>query len=246
MWVNKTKKKIKLAQKFYTKRNWRSSKTGCNFPLFSSLATRKTSWHQVKFNIHHKQRYIYKLTEQIQHLTSLPIRVKISRGEVFVVGSSDETCGNQVCQWDGDIIKFRVPYCLETKYGKYVSIKIGNFDRNINRLPDSGAKTWHFYRKDSKWLATVQFTPSAVKQISRHSAYGCIGIDMNPGSIEWAYVDSDGNLKAHGQIPLIMGLRSGKQDAQIVNSCLHLAVLAQTYACPVVCENLDFTRKKDN
>lgn len=43
---------------------------------------------------------------------------------------------------------------------------------------------------------------------------------MNPGSIGWAYVDRDGNLKAHGQIPLQMGLPSGKQDAQIVSACL--------------------------
>lgn len=67
---------------------------------------------------------------------------------------------------------------------------------------------------------------------------------MNPGSIGWAYVDSDGNLKAKGQIPLQMGLPSGKQDAQIVDACLQLAALATTYACPVVCEELDFTEKK--
>jgi hypothetical protein len=46
--------------------------------------------------------------------------------------------------------------------------------------------------------------------------YGCIGIDMNPGSIGWAYVDTEGNLKAKGQIPLQMGLPNGKQQAQIV------------------------------
>ncbi len=66
----------------------------------------------------------------------------------------------------------------------------------------------------------MQFRAAPVKRVSRNSAYGCIGIDMNPGSIGWAYVDRDGNLKAHGQIPLQMGLPSGKQDAQIVSACL--------------------------
>lgn len=67
---------------------------------------------------------------------------------------------------------------------------------------------------------------------------------MNPGSIGWAYVDQDGNLKAHGQIPLQMGFPMGKQDAQIVDACLQLVNLATLYSCPVVCEELDFSRKK--
>jgi hypothetical protein len=68
------------------------------------------------------------------------------------------------------------------------------------------AKTWHFFRKDAKWNAAVQFTSAPVERVSRQSVYGCIGIDMNPGAIGWAYVNLHGNLKAHGQIPLQMGL----------------------------------------
>jgi hypothetical protein len=65
-WVNKAKKKVKLAQKFYAKKDWQHAKTGCIFPLSSSLETRKTNWHQLKFTIHHKQRYIHKLEQQIK------------------------------------------------------------------------------------------------------------------------------------------------------------------------------------
>jgi IS605 OrfB family transposase len=161
------------------------------------------------------------------------------------VGAKDEALGNQVCQWDGSEIKFRVPACLESKFGSYVSTKIGNFDRKIDRLPEDGSKTWHFYRKNGKWIVAVQFTPAPIKRVSRHSAYGCIGIDLNPGSIGWAYVDLHGNLKHHGQIPLQMGLPKGKQDAQIVDACLQLAILADTFACSIVCEELDFSDKKE-
>jgi len=42
-----------------------------------------------------------------------------------------------------------------------------------------------------------------------------------------------------------MGLPSGKQDAQIVDACLQLAALADKFACPVVCEKLDFSTKKE-
>jgi len=68
---------------------------------------------------------------------------------------------------------------------------------------------------------------------------------MNPGSIGWAYVDKDGNLKAHGQIPLQMGLPKGQQNTQIIDACFQLLTLANTYACPVVCEELDFSSKKE-
>jgi IS605 OrfB family transposase len=198
----------------------------------------------LKFAIHHKQRYIDKLSKQISCLKTAPIHVKIPYGDIFIVGSKDESFGNQSCQWNGSILRFRVPYSLEHKFGKYVESDIGNFDRNINRLPATGAKTWHFYRKDQKWVVAVQFTPAPVAPVSKPLAYGCIGIDMNPGSIGWAYVDMDGNLKAQGQIPLLMGLPTGQQNAQIVADCLQLATVASTFACPVVCEALDFTAKK--
>ena len=119
-WVSRATKKVKLAQKFYAKKNWQKSKTGCIFPVATFLETNKTNWHQLKFTIHHKQRYIHKLEQQIKCLKLAQVRVKVSRHEVFIVGSKDESYGNQVCQWDGDTIKFRVPYSLESKYGKYI------------------------------------------------------------------------------------------------------------------------------
>ncbi|MBD2491996.1 hypothetical protein [Aulosira sp. FACHB-615] len=244
-WITKSEKKLSDSAKFYAKKNWRNSKTGCRFPLSCSLRFRNTNWNNLRFQIHNKKRRAYKLSQQIEHLITAPIQIVIPRDQVFIVGSKSESFGNSACQWDGNIIKFRVPACLESKFGKQVITKLGNFDRNINRLPKDGAKTWHFYYKHNKWNAAVKFTPVPIERVSRHCAYGCIGIDMNPGSIGWAYIDKDGNLKSHGQIPLQMGLPSGKQDAQIVHACLHLARLATIFACPIVCEELDFSSKKE-
>jgi hypothetical protein len=244
-WMTNSEKKLANSVKFYTQKNWQNSQTRCRFSLSCSVQHRDTSWQNLRFQIHNKKRHAYQLTKQIEHLKTAPIQTVIPRHQAFVVGSKDESFGNQVCQWDGIILKFRVPACLESKFGKYVQTQLGNFDRNINRLPGEGSKTWHFYRKDGKWNAAVQFTPAPVKRVSRHSAYGGIGIDLNPGSIGWAYVDRDGNLKSHGQIPLQMGLPSGQQDAQIVDACLQLCTLADTLACPIVCEELDFSSKKE-
>ncbi|EDX74278.1 hypothetical protein MC7420_3802 [Coleofasciculus chthonoplastes PCC 7420] len=259
-WVARATKKINLARKFYGKKNWQSSKNGCNFPLSSNLKTRKTNWHHLRQGLHQKKRYIHRLQNQIKHLLRAKIRVKVSRGSVFIVGSKDESYGNQTCQWSEDTIKLtlrlrsastpseaevlRVPDCLEAKFGKYVTSKIGSFSRQINRLPNSGAKTWHFYRKENRWVVAVQFTPAAVEKVSREIQYGALGIDLNPSSIGWAYVDGQGNLKAQGTIPFQTGLPKGKQDAQLVDVCLKLSVLARDFKIPVLCENLDFSRKK--
>ena len=71
-----------------------------------------------------------------------------------------------------------------------------------------------------------------------------MGIDLNPGSIGYALVDLQGNLRQRGQIPLQMGLPRGKQNAQITDACLAIATLAANFECPVVCEELDFSSKK--
>jgi IS605 OrfB family transposase len=244
-WIEKQLKKIKHASKFYDKKNWILSKTGCIFPLSCDLKTRKTNWQLVRFNIHHKKRYIYKLENILQHLKSSPLHVKVSDSDIFIVGSIDETFGNQTCQWDGTVLKFRVPYCLSDRFGKYIETRIGNFDRNINRLPNGGAKTWHFYKKDNRWVIAVQFTPTPVTKISRPLQYGAIGIDLNPTEVGWAYVDFQGNLKKSGKIPLQPDLPSGKLRAQLVDVSLQIAILAETFSCPVVCEKLDFSVKKE-
>ena len=244
-WLKKAEKKLKLARKFYRKKNWQNSKSGCVFPLSSSLKYRQTNWQNLRFQIHKKKRKLTRYRQILATLKSIPIRARVPKNQAFIVGSKDESHGNQVCQWDGDNLKFRVPSCLESKFGKYVESKIGNFPRNINRLPATGAKTWHFYYKSGKWCVAVSFTPSKVEGVSRSVVYGCIGIDINPGSIGWAYIDAVGNLKAHDQIPLQTGLPKGKQQAQIVKACLELAALATKYQCPIVGEELDFSNKKE-
>ncbi|AUB36111.1 Transposase [Nostoc flagelliforme CCNUN1] len=244
-WIKKAERKLKLARKFYAKKNWQNSKTGCNFPLSCSLSYKDTNWQNLKFQIHHKKRKLYLIQSKIKFLKYKLIKVAVPHGQVFIVGSKDESFGNQIAQWDGKSITFRVPTRLESRFGKYVVSEVGNFDRNINRLSETGSKTWHLFKKDGKWNVAVQFTPSEVKRQSKDRNYGCIGIDMNPGSIGWSYVDTEGNLKAHGQIPLKMGLPSGRQQAQIVDACLSLANLAICFACPVVCEELDFANKKE-
>jgi IS605 OrfB family transposase len=217
-WVKTKSKLLKDDHKFYRQKNWQKSKTGLKLPLSCSIKYRNTNWQRLRFQIHHKQRY--------------------------VVGSSDETYGNQVCQWDGQILTFRVPHCLEEKFGRQVSVNLGGFERNINRMPETGAKTWHFFFKHGHWNVGVQFTPLKVPPVSRSIHYGCMGLDINPSEIAYAYVDNQGNLKKQGQFKLIQGLAKDKMEAQLVEVCLKIAQVAASHACSVVVEKLDFSQKK--
>lgn len=242
--------KTKLVQdsiKFYKKKNWQNSKTSCKLPLSCSLKHRggKTNRGYLRFLIHNKKRKLNVLKKKLTDLKIKAVNVTLPNCEVYVVGSSDEPLGNRNCQWDGNVIRFRVPYCLENKFGKFVEINFGSFkSRKAYRLPTQGCKTWHFFRKNEKWVAAVQFTPLVIEPVSRHRKYGCLGIDINPGSIGWAYLTRDGNLKEFGQIPLIQGLPKGKMEQQLVDACIELVHIATKYACPIVREKLDFSNKK--
>jgi hypothetical protein len=177
-WLKKTSKKLKNARKFYRKKNWQNSKSGCVFPISSSLKSRQTNWQNLKFILHNKKRKLARYRQILAVLKSTPVRVLVPKNQAFIVGSKDESYGNQICQWDGNNLRFRVPSCLESKFGKYVESKIGDFRSNINRLPANSAKTWHFYYKSGKWCAAVSFTPSEVKRVSHSVDYGGIGIDL--------------------------------------------------------------------
>lgn len=47
-WIEKAKKKLKNAQKFYRKKNWQLSCEGCMLPLSCDLKTRRTNWYKLK------------------------------------------------------------------------------------------------------------------------------------------------------------------------------------------------------
>ena len=140
-WLKKAERKLVLARKFYTKKKWQNSKTGCNFPIACSLQYKSTNWQNLRFQIHNKKRRLTLLVNRVEHLKLKTIKVFIPHSDIFVVVSKDESFGNQVCQWNGNQITFRVPKCLESRFGKTVYSLIGDFSRNINRLPECGAKT---------------------------------------------------------------------------------------------------------
>lgn len=86
-----------------------------------------THYQFAKVKLHNKKRYAHKLTRQIEHIKNSPLHVNLGNSmSVEIVGSKDESYGNQICQLDfiNKQLHIRVPYVLEEQYGKYITVKI--------------------------------------------------------------------------------------------------------------------------
>jgi IS605 OrfB family transposase len=254
-WLKKSENKLKNARKFYRKKHWQNSKTGCQFPLASSLSFKRTNWQSLRFQAHHKRRYIVHLARKIQALKVSPVHVSIpANAGAYMVGSKDEALGNQICQFDGSTLKIRVPACLEAKHGKYIECQIAPFPYGQDKLAqavernqvgDGLALTYRFYVKDLRWFMAVSFALPALKRVTRPRQWGCVGLDINPASIGFAVVNLDGNLVAHGQIKFdVSAKRRGQTLAIIADAVNQLVTLALTYGLPIVVEQLDFSAKR--
>ena len=74
---------------------------------------------------------------------------------------------------------------------------------------------------------------------------GCIGVDFNRDSVEWAYVLPDGNIKDKGKLPFRwQGFSTGQRQARMRDLVASLTDLAFRYQCPIAIESLDFSKKK--
>ncbi|MGB5636847.1 MAG: IS200/IS605 family accessory protein TnpB-related protein, partial [Waterburya sp.] len=165
------------------------------------------------------------------------------------VGSSDEKCGNQVCQLNSNgELKIRVPSRLESIFGKYVvtsglSFAYGQADLEYAQSMGK-AITIRFTRKKHKWYLSctvdVPDTP-----IITNKNNGVMGIDLNPNLIGWAICDLEGNLKKKGTLKInILSKNTAQTSAILGDAVRDLTQMAWNYGVPIVVENLDFTRKK--
>ncbi|WP_017293931.1 IS200/IS605 family accessory protein TnpB-related protein [Geminocystis herdmanii] len=173
---------------------------------------------------------------------------KTRSSQFTLVGSKDETNGNQNCQLLPQGLKIRVPPCYESIFGKYylienVKFSYGQSDVNY-ALNNQQALTFRFVKKGEKWYLYCSFDLPETPIIS-YRKNGMLGIDLNPNIIGWSYVDNEGNLKAKGQIKINVRDKSTNQTTAIIGDAVKkLVKLAYQYECPISVENLDFERKK--
>ena len=182
----------------------------------------------------------------------------------MMVGAKTYQSGNQLCRLtkDGEL-KITVPLCLLKQFGSHVQcdgvkFRYGQEFVDIALSPTrhkrglsyrngtEKAVTHRFVKRDEKWYLHTAVELPDIPWIS-HRKNGGIGIDLNVDNIAWAYCDSEGNLKQHGQINFDLEGKSSGQSTHILSLAIGQIIdIAAEKQCPIVIERLNFNSKKSS
>ena len=191
--------------------------------------------------------------------------------QIFVLGSQDETAGNQSCQAtlaaDGTIdLQLRLPDAMQQAHGKHLAIKGARFaygneaitaalasSQRIASTTRAGKPTvkrigsalsYRFVRDDKGWRVFVSCEAAPVKTTTR-SAIGSIGVDINSNHLAVSELDRFGNLVEFHRIDLhTYGKSTDQAKALIGDAAVAVVELASKAGKPLVIEKLDFAKKK--
>ena len=187
-----------------------------------------------------------------------------------IVGSKDETAGNQSCQAipaeDGSFtLRLRLPAAL-AEYGKTLDIPDVRFaygheqilaalqtSRRVQTTTKDGkeivkrtgaALSDRFVRDEKGWRVLVSVAAPAI-EIKTNAALGAVGVDVNADHLAVAETDRFGNLAGVTRIDLpLYGKNPDQAKALIGDACVEIAKLASQAGKPVVIEKLNFAKKK--
>ncbi len=183
-------------------------------------------------------------------------------GNFYSVGKGSVDGNNTMTpiHWIGDdnfTVTIKVPGFLQTDYGEKIVIpfEIKESQRQADllyALESNKPITVQCFRrkhKSDQWyihLTTyVQDVPTTTSQKN-----GCVGIDLNADCIDVIYIKPDGNPKRDKlQVLFSFALPSGttgQKKAEIRNIAVQIVRLAESFQCPIACENLDFSKKKSS
>jgi IS605 OrfB family transposase len=181
----------------------------------------------------------------------------------FVLGSADETAGNQTCQYRDGALHLRLPDALG---GETLVVPVAFRYRvadllaaltptkqTVTRGPRKGkavtrhsAVSYRFLRRDNgHWYAQAMFEVAAAP-ITTSGRKGCAGIDTNPWGLAVTRCDRCGNPVDTLDIPWAVEGRSADQAKASIGDAVAVAVLyAEKHGVPVAVETLDFDDKKN-
>lgn len=174
--------------------------------------------------------------------------------EFFVLGSKDETAGNQTCtatvQQDGRFcLRLRLPNALE-KYGKYIEIPDVSFAYGSEAIlaslshPEGQALSYRFKNDGKSWRVFVSTDLQSQELISLQGN-GAIGIDLNTDHVACIQTDRFGNPIQKEVISWISyGKTRGQLKAITGDVCKRIVDMAKETKKPIVIEKLDFKKKK--
>jgi IS605 OrfB family transposase len=195
---------------------------------------------------------------------------KARAGQFFVLGSQDETAGNQSCQAsvadDGTVsLQVRLPDALAA-HGKHAIVRDVRFaygheaivaaltsGERIHCKTNAGKHTvkrvgtalsYRFVRDDSGWRIFVSVEARPVANRSRKEL-GAVGVDINADHLAVSETDRFGNLIDTRRIDLVTyGKTTDQAKALIGDATVRIAAQACAAGKPVVMEALNFQKKK--
>lgn len=190
--------------------------------------------------------------------------VKSRDKNILYIGSSNETCGNQMFQmtYNSDTDKFTIKIRKENKYCKNKNDKcvvLDNIDfryrkeelKTIIKAYDDKADiktplTYRFHRERNKWYLQVIFSVEYDSDYDYRttSKYGTIGLDYNDGFIELTETDKSGNPIKQTRYDLIYHGTGNKAKTEIQQVVSKIVNYAEQRCKNVVIENLDFKYTK--
>lgn len=174
--------------------------------------------------------------------------------EFFVLGSKDETTGNQTCtailNEDGSIsLRLRLPLAL-AHHGKYIHIKNLKFAHGHQAIlasihdPEGKAISYRFKKDSKSWKVFVSTAMQRPIQNTQEGK-GVIGIDLNANHIACVETDRFGNpIKRQ----VFHWISYGKSKEQLKASTSEISKQIIEWALqtkkPIIIEKLDFQKKK--
>jgi IS605 OrfB family transposase len=190
--------------------------------------------------------------------------------QFYVLGSKDETAGNQCCQASIDTngnlsLKLRLPGALAT-HGKYLTIPgvhiayggeqisaalmsscrvtVKDADEKETVKRTGTALSYRFLKDDKGWRVFVSLTEKPKAQITQRML-GAFGVDINADHLAVSETDRFGNWVDSVRFDIAAyGASADQCKAWIGDAAKELAAKAAAAGKPVVIELLDFRVKK--
>ncbi|HLY12143.1 MAG TPA: transposase [Planctomycetota bacterium] len=167
-------------------------------------------------------------------------------GEFFLIGSKDESFGNQSCQWDprDHTLTVRLP----DELGGYRTIRDVSFRYQEGHLEhavmNGMAVSYRFVRKPKGW--TLYATTQAVKaELCTTRERGVLGVDLGPDRLAVVETDRAGNPVARKTVRLPLYRKTTAQARALIEAtAAKIGAWAVRCGKAVVMEELDFEEKK--
>lgn len=168
--------------------------------------------------------------------------------EIMVIGSKDETAGNQSCQLrvsanETFSIKLRLPNAIGKTIDLPVTLPHGQ-QLILEALALNQALTYRFVKDAAGWRLFISTEIIERPRMSSRQA-GMIGIDINADHLALAEMDRYGNIIDTQRIPLCTYGKSKAQAMAIIGDAAKAVIaLTKKTSKPIAIENLEFAKKK--